>query len=113
VLHGLLEYAVGVLLIAAPSLFSFDTDPKVFSILVGAAVLLIAGVTDMPTALMRRLPLDSHIVLDLVIGVFLIACPFIFTFTDDGSALAFFLLIGIAYLVLTAVTRFRNPAEAD
>jgi VIT1/CCC1 family predicted Fe2+/Mn2+ transporter len=114
VVHGLLEYGIGVLLIAAPSLFSFDSDGgQVASVLFGAGVLVITGVTDMPTALLRRLPLDSHIVLDYVIGVLLIASPFVLGFSDDGTAVASFIIIGLAYLFLTAVTRFHPRHERD
>jgi hypothetical protein len=108
VLHGLLEYGIGVLLIASSSLFSFDGDPRTAGILLGAAVLVLAAVSDLPTALMRRLPIDSHVVIDYVMGVVLVASPFVFNFSDDEGALAFFVVVGIGYLVLTAVTRFKQ-----
>jgi hypothetical protein len=112
VLHGLLEYGIGVLLIASSSLFSFDSTPRAVGILLGAAVLVLAAVSDLPTALIRRLPIDSHVVIDYVVGILLIASPFIFGFSDDEGALAFFILLGLGYLVLTAVTRFRRVEEA-
>lgn len=111
VLHGLLEYGVGVLLIASSSLFSFDSTPRAVGILIGAAVLALAAFSDLPTALMRRLPLDSHILIDCIVGVVLIASPFIFGFSDDEGALAFFIVVGLGYLVLTAVTRFKPSSE--
>ena len=106
--HGLLEYGIGVLLIASSSLFSFDSTPRAVGILLGAAVLVLAAVSDLPTALTRRLPIDSHVVIDYVIGVVLVASPFVFGFSDDEGALAFFVVLGIGYLILTAVTRWTN-----
>jgi hypothetical protein len=108
VFHGLLEYGVGVLLIASSSLFSFDSTPRAVGILLGAAVLVLSAVSDLPTALMRRVPLGSHVVLDYVIGVLLVASPFLFSFSDDEGALAFFIFMGLGYLILTAVTRFKH-----
>lgn len=108
VFHGLLEYGIGVLLIASSSLFSFDSTPRAVSILLGAAVLVLTAVSDLPTALLRRLPLDSHVVIDYVLGVVLVASPFIFGFSDDEGALAFFVALGIGHLILTAVTRWKN-----
>jgi hypothetical protein len=105
--HGLLEYGLGVLLIFSSPLLGFDGEPRVAAILLGAAVIVLAAVSDMPTALMRRIPIDSHIVIDYVMGVVLIASPFIFSFSDDEGALAFFVVIGLGYLILTAVTRFK------
>jgi hypothetical protein len=101
-----------VLFIASSSLFSFDSDSAtVASVLIGAIVLAMAGLTDTPTALIRRLPLDSHIVLDYVVSLLAIASPFALGFSDDGAALAFFLIVGIFHLLLTALTRFRRREE--
>lgn len=111
-LHGLIEYGVGVLSIAAPFLLSFETDvAKVVSVLIGTLVLVLGVVTDSPTGLVRSLPLDSHIVLDYVLALFLIASPFVFGFTDDGPALAYFLILGVAHLLITVLTRFRTPSD--
>jgi hypothetical protein len=109
-LHGLLEYGVGVLLIASSSLFYSDDTATAVSILLGAAVLAITALSDMPTALLRRIPLGPHIFLDFLIGVLLVASPFLFQFSDEAEATATFLAIGIGYLFLTAVTRFQ-PRE--
>lgn len=106
-LHGLLEYGIGVLLIASSSLFSFDSLPRAVGILLGAGIVALAALSDLPTALMRRVPLGSHIVLDYALGVLLVASPFLFGFSDDAGALAFFVVVGLGYLVLAAVTRFR------
>jgi hypothetical protein len=114
VVHGLLEYALGALFIASSSLFSFDSDAAtVVSVLIGAVLLVMAALTDTPTALIRRLPLDSHIVLDYVVGLLTVASPFLFGFSDDSAALAFFLIVGIAHVFLTVVTRFRGRGEPD
>jgi hypothetical protein len=107
-LHGLLEYGLGVLLIFSSPLFGFDGEPRVAAILLGAAIIVLAALSDVPTALMRRIPIGSHIVLDYVLGIVLIASPFIFGFSDDEGALAFFIVMGLGYLILTAVTRFET-----
>jgi hypothetical protein len=109
--HGVYEYAAGALCIASPFLFSFDSDgPKVLVALVGAAFLVLAVMTDSPTGLTRTLPLDSHIVLDYVMAGILIGAPFLFGFTDDTPALAFFLLLGVAQLLVSVTTQYRKPA---
>jgi hypothetical protein len=107
--HGLLEYGIGVLLIFSSSLLSYDDDTaKAVSILLGAAVLAIAALSDMSTALLRRIPLSAHILLDYVFGVLLVASPFLFSFSDEAAATGFFVVIGVGYLVLAAVTRFER-----
>ena len=105
--HGLLEYAAGVLLIAAPFLFAFDSDTATgISIAAGVVVLIVNASTAMPTGLIKSIPVAAHVVLDYIVAVLLIASPFLFGFDDDGAATAFFLILGIAHLLLTIATRF-------
>jgi hypothetical protein len=107
--HGLLEYAVGVLSIAAPFLFSFDSDTaEVLSILLGAGILVLAVMTEYPTGVVRSLPIDSHIVLDYVLSLFLIVSPFIFGFSGNAAETAYFLVVGVGLLLLTVTTRYRK-----
>jgi hypothetical protein len=106
--HGLLEYGAGVLAIAAPFLFSFDHNGAIaFSVFMGAAILVLAGLTAGPTGIVRSLPIDSHVVLDVVIGILLVVVPFVLGFTEDAAATAFLVLLGLAWLGLALLTRYH------
>ena len=113
-MHVLTEYAVGVLSIVAPFLFSFDaTSAKIVSVLVGVGILVLAVMTDAPTGIARSLPVASHVVLDYVLGLFLIVAPFVFAFSDDDTAAtAYFLVVGVGYVLLAVLTRYRDPKPA-
>ena len=50
--------------------------------------------------------------LDLVLAVFLIAAPFLFSFSDEGVATAFFIVLGVVHLLLTIGTRFLPDRAA-
>jgi hypothetical protein len=112
--HVLIEYAVGVLSIVAPFLFSFDaTSAKIVSVLVGVGILVLAVMTDAPTGVARSLPVASHVVLDYVLGLFLIVAPFVFAFSDDDTAAtAYFIVVGVGYVLLAVLTRYRDPKPA-
>ena len=64
-------------------------------------------------------PAFVHGVLEYVAGALLIAAPFLFGFSDDGTATAFFIVLGAVHLLLTIATRFvseerpRRPRRAD
>jgi hypothetical protein len=119
-IHGLLEYAAGALLIAAPFLFAFDSDTATAaSIVAGVVVLVVAAATDISTGLIKSIPLPAHVVLDYILAIFLIAAPFLFGFSEDGTATAFFIVLGVVHLLLTIATRFvkeerprRRPRDA-
>ncbi len=108
-LHGIAEYGVGALSIAAPFLLSFDSDAAtVVSILLGAAIIVLGFVTASPTGVARNLPIASHVVLDYVASLFMIVSPFVFGFTDDAAATAYFVVLGVGFLLLTIATKYNQ-----
>jgi hypothetical protein len=110
--HGLLEYGAGVLFLAAPFLFSFDSDAATaLSILAGLGVFVLAATTASSTGLAKIVPLGIHVLLDLAIVALLVAAPFLFGFSDEAAPTAFFLVLGVWHLLLTIATRFISSAK--
>jgi hypothetical protein len=105
--HGSFEYLAAALLIAAPFLFSFDSDAATAaSIVIGVLLLVMTACTALPTGIIKSIPVHAHAVVDYVLAAVLIASPFIFGFSDDGTATAFFIVLGVVHLLLTIATRF-------
>ena len=115
--HGVVEYAFGILLIAAPFLFSFDDNAATaVAIAAGVLLLIVAASTAMTTGLIKSIPVQAHVILDYVLAIALIAAPFVLGFSDDGAATAFFLVLGVTHLLLTIATRFirdERPRRAS
>jgi hypothetical protein len=111
--HGVLEYAIAVLFIVAPFLFGFDERaPTAIAIVVGVALLVFTASSELPTGLARSVPVGIHAVVDVLLAVFLIAAPFLFSFNDEGAATAFFIVLGVGFLLLTIATRFLPERAA-
>jgi hypothetical protein len=111
--HGLLEYVAGVLLVAAPFVIGFDSDTATgIAIAAGVVVLIVNASTAMSTGLIKSIPVQAHVMLDYVLAILLIAAPFVFAFDDDGSATAFFIVLGIVHLLLTIASRFIRDEPA-
>ena len=105
--HGVIEYLAAALLIAAPFLFSFDDDTATaVSIVLGVLVLIVTASTALPTGLIKSIPVQAHAVIDFLLAAVLIASPFLFGFSDDGTATAFFIILGVVHLLVTIATRF-------
>ena len=111
-IHGGIEYVAGILLIAAPFIFGFDDDGSAtaVSIVLGVLVIFIAAITSGPTSIIDSLPVGGHVVLDYALAAILIASPFIFGFSDDSDPTVFFIVLGVAHLLITVGTRFTRPA---
>lgn len=82
--HGILDYLVGILMIAAPWLFDFargGAETWIFVIL-GAGAILYSLMTDYEYSMSRSISMKTHLNLDLFSGVLLAASPWIFGFND-------------------------------
>ncbi|HXH88510.1 MAG TPA: SPW repeat protein [Gaiellaceae bacterium] len=112
--HGVIEYAAGILFVVAPWLLDFDSGTaRAVSIVIGIVILVIAAATDAPTGLSRTIPIKGHVVLDFVLAIALIAAPFLFGFSDETNPTALFVTLGIVHLLLTIATRFLPHASAS
>ena len=109
--HGVIEYLVGALFIAVPFLLSFDSGAATaLSIVVGVLVIAVAAATEGPTGLIDQIPTAAHVALDYVLAVVLIALPFLAGFSDETTPTAFFIVLGVAHMLITIGTRFRAAA---
>jgi hypothetical protein len=106
--HGVVEYLAGVLLIAAPFLFGFNSNAAVaVAIIGGVIVLAVAASTDGPTSLVNSIPISAHLLLDFALAAVLVASPFLFSFSNETGPTAFFIVLGVAHLLVTIGTRFK------
>jgi hypothetical protein len=111
-LHGVIEYAAGVLLIASSFVFNFHSNAAVaLSIVAGVVALIIAASTEGPSSLVNSIPIPVHVLLDYALAAILVASPFLFGFTGESAPTAFFIILGIAHLLITIGTRFRTPKD--
>ena len=121
-IHALMDYSVGVLLIAAPWIFQFADESsaaKWISIVVGVAMIGMSAVTDYEGGVLgRMIPMRVHLMTDVVVGIFLAISPWLFGFADDGAnAWAPFLVIGLGEIAAAAMTdpvaRERSPRRGQ
>lgn len=111
-LHGVIEYAAGVLLVASSFIFGFEDGAAVaVSIVAGIVALIIAASTEGPSSLVNSIPISVHVLLDYALAAILIAAPFLFGFTGESAPTAFFIVLGVMHLLITIGTRFRAPKE--
>lgn len=111
-LHAASEPFLVALLIAAPFIFAFSDEsaPTALAIVAGLVILVVAMSTKWKLSLVKVIPVEIHAMLDLGLGAFLIASPFIFGFSDVSSATAFFIVFGVLEILATIGTAWRGDA---
>jgi threonine/homoserine efflux transporter RhtA len=111
-IHGVLDYLLGLVLIASPWLFGFDDEgtARWVPIIIGAGVLLYSLLTDYELGAVRAIPMSVHLLLDFAGGVVLAASPWLFGFNDE---------VWVPHLVLglveigTALLTERHPERNE
>lgn len=103
--HGVLDYLVGILLIASPWIFGFaeNETAKWIPVVLGISALFYSLLTDYEFGMSKTISMRAHLALDTVSGIFLAASPWIFGFADQVYAPH--LILGILEIGAAAMTK--------
>jgi len=114
--HGVLDYTVGLFLIASPWLLGFfrvNTATWV-PIVLGGSALLYSLFTDYEWGVVKRMPMRVHLGLDAGSGLFLAVSPWLLGFADEVWVPH--LVLGLFEIAAATLTRrhppYRAPAAA-
>jgi hypothetical protein len=118
--HGTLDYLTGVLFLAAPWIFGFYANRVAngVCIVAGVAVLAMALLTNYSTGVFRIIPYKMHLVVDVLLGLFVAASPWMFAFSNTVWVPHMFLglaVIGIAAMSdpVTDASGYKNTGTTD
>ncbi|QJD94855.1 hypothetical protein HH214_02655 [Mucilaginibacter robiniae] len=82
--HGVLDYVLGAVITASPWLFSFTDDAggaALFIPVISGSLLLIMTIfTDHEVGLVRAIPIQLHLAIDVIAGFTLFIAPFLYGF---------------------------------
>jgi hypothetical protein len=106
-LHGMIDYIVGVALIAAPWLFGF-VDFNNFPaatwtpIIIGAAIIAMSLLTNYEYSIAKIIPLRFHLFMDFIAAAFLAVSPWVLHYAD--YVYAPHLLVGLVEMLIVTMT---------
>lgn len=111
-IHGVMDYGMGLLLIAAPWIFQFaENGPETWiPVVLGAGAIAYSLFTDYELGAVRALSMPVHLGLDAASGALLAVSPWLFDFADK---------VWIPHLVLglvevgTALVTQTHPRYAE
>lgn len=84
-LHGAMDYALAVLVIFSPWLLAYDDQGAASwsAIVLAGVVILYSLFTHYEFALVRRIPMMSHLAMDAAVGLALVLSPWALGFVED------------------------------
>jgi hypothetical protein len=82
--HGVMDYLMGILLIAAPWIFGFARNGAEtwVPVVLGIGTIIYSLLTDYELGASKTISMKTHLTIDLIAGIFLAASPWIFGFND-------------------------------
>ncbi len=106
--HRILDYLAVVVFALAPTLFHLSGNTKMLAYALAAIHLVVTLATQFPGSAPRPLPYNLHGIIELVVGLALVAVPFLRHWTF--GARQFYPAMGVVLLIIWAITRYRDTA---
>src|SRR5258708_24633824 len=98
--HGIIDYAMAILLAAGPSVAGFNGKQATWSYLFAAVLFVMAVMTRYPLGIVKTVGLAIHGFLELLLALCLIAAPWYGGFIAGVRSRNFYWLMGVMMLVL-------------
>lgn len=114
--HGLLDYVVGSLLILVPNLFGFQDmggPPVIIPRMLGIGAILYSLITRYEWGVLKVLPMPAHLAIDFASGVLLAVSPWLFGFADRPPSVWMPHVIGGLLEIGVVLVSQTEPHQAD
>ena len=105
--HGILDYALAIILAAGPSVAGFTGRQALWCYLFAAVLFVLALLTQIKFV---RLPV--HGAVEMLLAILLILMPWIGNFARGVKSRNFYVAVGVLMIVLWALTDFRGRRGA-
>lgn len=109
--HGIIDYAMVVLLAAGPGVAGFRGRQAMLAYVLAALLFALAALSRMPLGVLKIVRFPIHGALELLIGVVLLALPWMANFMAGVHSRNFYLAIGVLLLVIYALTDYRGVRD--
>jgi hypothetical protein len=111
--HGILDYIIGLALIAAPWLFGFAYGGAETwtPVIVGALIIVQSLFTNYELGVVRAIPMRVHLMADVVLGLFLAVSPWLLDY--DQIVWAPHLIVGLVLVGSGLLTRRVAAGACD
>jgi hypothetical protein len=106
--HGMIDYLTVILVAIGPRVAGFSGKQATFCYLLAAVHLVLTLVTRFPLGVVKVVGFVLHGVIELLVGILLIALPWIAGFSAGVHSRDFFVTLGVLILIIFAMTDYRG-----
>lgn len=111
IMHGVLDYLIGIILIISPWIFDYYAlgTESVIPICTGILILSISLMTDYEMSVLKIISMKAHLSLDLILGSFLALSPWIFQFS--GKVYLPHLTLGAIIFICSIISTTKTNSD--
>ena len=107
-IHGVLDYALALAFLVAPTLLGFPDMAANLSYIIGVLYLGTSLLTKYPLGLLKLIPFPIHGVAESVMAAAWIALPWLANFANHPGARNFFVVAGAGLLLVVVLTDYKS-----
>ena len=111
--HGILDYAVVVFLLAAPTLFQMEGTLCTFTYVLAGVHFALTALTVFEVGLLKIIPFKVHGLIELVVSIALAGVALWFRNNDNDLGFYFYLGLAIVILIVYLLTDFTSSARNE
>jgi hypothetical protein len=106
--HGVVDYALVLLLLAGPSIVHFSGKQATFCYILGAVHLALTILTRMPLGIVKVVGFPLHGAVELLATIVVLALPWIAAFARGVLSRNFFVSVGVLMFLVWLLTDYRD-----
>ena len=105
--HGVVDYVAAPLISIAPDIVGFENQETAAGLcrMIGSAAFMSAFTTRAEWGVLKIVPFKTHCIVDIAVGVFSAAAPWLFNFSRKKKARNTFLAIGALSILAGALSQ--------
>ena len=114
--HGVMDYLMGIVLIAAPWLLGFAENGAEtwVPVIIGAGMIAGAMITNYECGVVGIISMSTHLTMDVLAGILLAASPWLFGFAEEVWIPHLVLgVVEVAAGLMTQTTPSRTPHRME
>lgn len=107
-MHGLLDYATVIFLLAAPTIFEMEGELHTFTYALAGVHLVLTALTAFEVGIVKIIPFKVHGLLEVVVAIALAGVALWFRSNENDLGFYFYIGLAIVIMVVFLLTEFRN-----
>ena len=109
--HSIIDYLIVILMLIGPTVWGFNGRQARFAYILAITLLVLTVLTRHPLGIMKFLRFPLHGAVELLLGLLLLALPWLANFSRGVHSRNFFLGIAALMLAVWFMTDFRGLRE--